>query len=155
MGGIESTARRVIETARRSRLSLILLSPSLGSQFEAPDVLVRPYVDLGWLLPQARALIHHGGIGTVAEAIRAATPQLILPGRFDQPDNAVRIAQLGLGGAILRDAFSDEELDQTLERILASTHVAMQVATASSLAARGDAVERAADLLGRLASDPR
>ena len=47
------------------------------------------------LFPRASAIVHHGGSGTLAAALRAGVPQLVLPQYFDQPDNAVRIVKLG------------------------------------------------------------
>jgi UDP:flavonoid glycosyltransferase YjiC (YdhE family) len=41
--------------------------------------------------------VHHGGIGTVAKAMAAGTPQLICPIYFDQIDNGVRAKALGVG----------------------------------------------------------
>jgi UDP:flavonoid glycosyltransferase YjiC (YdhE family) len=49
------------------------------------------------LFPLCAAVVHHGGIGTVAGALATATPQLILPLAFDQTDNALRVKRLGAG----------------------------------------------------------
>ena len=59
------------------------------------------YAPFSKLLPNASALVHHGGIGTCAQALRAGVPQLIIPFGLDQPDNASRIVNLGVG-AMLR-----------------------------------------------------
>ena len=61
------------------------------------SVLWQPYVPLSALLPHAAVLVHHGGIGTTAEALRSGTPQLIAPFAWDQFDNGARIASLGVG----------------------------------------------------------
>ena len=37
------------------------------------------YAPFESLLPRCRAIVHHGGIGTLAEALRAGLPQLIVP----------------------------------------------------------------------------
>ena len=50
-----------------------------------------PYVPLRALLPRCAALVHHGGIGTTAEALRAGVPQVIVPLAYDQFDNAARV----------------------------------------------------------------
>jgi UDP:flavonoid glycosyltransferase YjiC (YdhE family) len=42
-------------------------------------------------------VVHQAGIGTLAQALRAGRPQVILPVAFDQPDNARRAAALGVG----------------------------------------------------------
>ncbi len=62
-----------------------------------PNILTRSYVPLSKLLPRARALVHHGGIGTASQAFAAGIPQLITPFAHDQFDNAARIERLGCG----------------------------------------------------------
>lgn len=42
-------------------------------------------------------VVHHGGIGTLAQALAAGVPQLIMPMAHDQPDNAWRLKQMGVG----------------------------------------------------------
>lgn len=61
------------------------------------------YIRLDRLLPLSEALIHHGGVGTCAQALKCGTPQLVLPMAFDQFDNAQRIKELG-AGLVLADA---------------------------------------------------
>jgi rhamnosyltransferase subunit B len=41
--------------------------------------------------------VYHGGIGTLAQAVRAGVPHLVVPNAHDQPDNGQRIERLGLG----------------------------------------------------------
>jgi UDP:flavonoid glycosyltransferase YjiC (YdhE family) len=49
-----------------------------------------------------------GGIGTLAQALAARRPQLIVPVAFDQPDNARRTVALGTAGSIpFRKATAD------------------------------------------------
>ena len=66
--------------------------PPLGS-----NILVRSYVPLSKLLPQVKVLVHHGGIGTVSQALAAGIPQLAVPFAHDQFDNAARVERLGCG----------------------------------------------------------
>ena len=63
------------------------------------------YIDFEYTLPKALAIIHHGGIGTTAQAIKAGIPQLIRPLKYDQPDNADRIYKLGLGTYVMPEQF--------------------------------------------------
>jgi rhamnosyltransferase subunit B len=58
------------------------------------------HLPLGQLLPHAAGLVHHGGIGTLAEALKAGVPQLITPFAFDQFDNAARLQSLGVADAL-------------------------------------------------------
>jgi len=77
------------------------------------------YIDFEYALPKARAIIHHGGVGTTAQAIKAGIPQLIRPIKYDQPDNANRISKLGLGAYVLREVFTAERVAPILSSLLA------------------------------------
>jgi rhamnosyltransferase subunit B len=55
------------------------------------------YIPFRQLLPHVDGLVHHGGIGTCAQALRAGVPQLIHPMAYDQHDNAWRLKRLGVG----------------------------------------------------------
>lgn len=54
------------------------------------------YAPFSALLPRLRALVHHGGVGTCAQALAAGIPQLVLPFAHDQFDNAARLRRLGV-----------------------------------------------------------
>jgi rhamnosyltransferase subunit B len=81
------------------------------------------YVALGNLLPYASAIVHHGGIGTCAQALRAGIPQLVTPRGFDQFDNATRVQEFGVGDRLLWEQVSRTELAQTLDAVLRSAQI--------------------------------
>ena len=58
------------------------------------------YLPFSDVLPHAALLVYHGGIGTLAQTIKAGIPHLVVPNGHDQFDNAWRIEQLGLGRSI-------------------------------------------------------
>jgi rhamnosyltransferase subunit B len=60
-------------------------------------LLVAPPAPLSEILPKARLLVHHGGIGTAADALREGVPQWLFPSAHDQADNAQRLVDLGVG----------------------------------------------------------
>ncbi|MFD1330909.1 glycosyltransferase, partial [Methylopila musalis] len=74
-----------------SRTALDIPEPAAGSTF------VAPYAPLERVLPKARAVIHHGGVGTTAQAFAVGLPQIVAPLAFDQFDHAARVAALGCG----------------------------------------------------------
>lgn len=51
------------------------------------------------LFPASAAVVHHGGAGTTALALRAARPQVVLPFTMDQPFFARRVHEIGVGSA--------------------------------------------------------
>ena len=61
-----------------------------------PSMLAIGHAPFSRLFPRASLVVHHGGIGTCAEAMAAGTPALILPAAHDQFDNAARWARLGV-----------------------------------------------------------
>ena len=72
-----------------------------------PDsVMALEYIRFSELFPRAAAIVHQGGIGTTGQALRAGCPMLVMPFNFDQPDNAARIARLGVGKTISRKQYS-------------------------------------------------
>lgn len=58
------------------------------------------YAPFAALLPRARALVHHGGVGSSAQALRAGIPQLVAPQAYDQFDNGMRLQALGVAGVL-------------------------------------------------------
>merc|ERR1712224_1013155 len=52
-----------------------------------------------WLFPQCSVIVHHGGSGTTAAALRAGVPSIITPCAFDQFDNAQLLESHGCGVA--------------------------------------------------------
>jgi rhamnosyltransferase subunit B len=88
-----------VELLRRLGRRGVLLSKT-AQQLPAPlppQVLHVEYAPLRALLPHCAALVHHGGIGTTAEALAAGAPQLVVPYAYDQFDNAERVRHLGCG----------------------------------------------------------
>jgi len=88
-----------------------------------PSVRHVAYAPFSTLLPRCAALVHHGGIGTTAQALRAGIAQLIMPMSHDQPDNAMRLRRLGVGDFVKPRAFRARRVAQKLDRLLTSPDV--------------------------------
>jgi UDP:flavonoid glycosyltransferase YjiC (YdhE family) len=78
------------------------------------------YTSFTALFPRAAAVVHHGGVGTSAQALAAGAPQLVMPIGFDQPDNAIRLQKLGVAQAIAPARFTPEAVAPALDRLLTS-----------------------------------
>ena len=89
-----------------------------------PTVLWQSYLPLRELLPHAAALIHHGGIGTTAEALRAGIPQLIVALAYDQFDNAERVVALGAGLQLKKSRLTTAGLTSQLRQLTGSSAIA-------------------------------
>jgi rhamnosyltransferase subunit B len=93
-----------------------------------PNILARSYVPLSRLLPQASALVHHGGIGTASQAFAAGIPQLITPFAHDQFDNAARVERLGCG-IQMKSHGSDPDMLESLKALLEDECIEQNCAT--------------------------
>ncbi|GAB4581854.1 MAG: glycosyltransferase [Anaerolineales bacterium] len=76
------------------------------------------WVQLGRLLPYATALVYHGGIGTMAQALKAGIPHLVVPFAHDQPDNANRLKALGIAERLNPGQFTATRVVQKLDWLL-------------------------------------
>jgi UDP:flavonoid glycosyltransferase YjiC (YdhE family) len=137
---------------RRLRRPGVVLSPHASIADERDSIIVRPFADLSALLPHACAFVHHGGIGSTAQALRAGTPQLIFPGRFDQPDNAMRIARLGLGAAVMSRRASTTQVADLLSALIHDEGIIQRLRDVSRSVRARDAAKHAAATLETIAS---
>jgi rhamnosyltransferase subunit B len=72
----------------------------------------------GLLFPKSLCIVHHGGIGTTAEALREGKPQIIVPFFGDQRDHGARIVRLGLGLAIKLSVYDERRAAAALEMLI-------------------------------------
>ena len=84
-----------------------------------PTVRCFAYAPFGELLPRARALVHHGGIGTAAQGLKAGVAQIVVPMAYDQPDNAARLERLGVASTLSQRRLNGDNLAATLSKLLA------------------------------------
>jgi MGT family glycosyltransferase len=70
----------------------------LGDQ--PPNVRIEQFLPLEDALAHTHTVVSHGGSGTVIAAVSLAIPQVLLPMGADQPQNADRCTQLGVGEAL-------------------------------------------------------
>ena len=66
----------------------------------APNVHVARWVPQADVMPQAAAMVCHGGSGTIRSALTSGVPAVVVPLFADQPYNADRVADLGAGIAL-------------------------------------------------------
>lgn len=101
------------------------------------------------LFPRALCIVHHGGVGTTAEAIRAGKPQIVVPFFGDQPDHATRVERLGLGMSIPFDKYEEHGAADALRRLLAGEY-AEEAKRFSALIAAESGVKAVADWASRV-----
>lgn len=100
-----------------------------------------------WLFARSAAVIHHGGIGTLAQAVRCGKPMLIEPYGNDQFFNAGRAVKLGIGAAAHPRGMTPEALAELLENKVLSPETCRRVRTLAEDMSTDPGVEHAADLI--------
>ncbi len=68
-----------------------------GENTPSGNIFRTGWVPHAWLFPRMAAIVHHGGASTVANALRAGVPSIVVPFSWDQPFWGERISELGLG----------------------------------------------------------
>jgi UDP:flavonoid glycosyltransferase YjiC (YdhE family) len=101
------------------------------------------------LLPRAAGIVHHAGIGTLAQALAAGIPQLLRPMAYDQFDNADLARRLGVAIELLPRAYQGQRLDDALRRLTTDSAWRARCATAAQTLAQPGGVEAACDVLER------
>ena len=113
------------------------------------------YVPLSQVLRRSAALVHHGGIGTLAQGLAAGVPQLVMPMAHDQPDNAIRLRRLGCGVAVKPSAFRAPAVTEALHSLLTSPDVARSCQQAAERIAADRPLDLACDIVERLLDHPQ
>ena len=114
----------------------------------SPDIIVREYVPHSLLFPHAAIIVHHGGMGTTAQALRRGIPQVIVPHFLDQPDNGRRIRALGVGDVIEIGDYTGANVTEKLNGLLADNAFKVRAEKiAAALAVEADGGACAADLI--------
>lgn len=92
-------ARAVIDGVGQAGLRAVVLGGYGALARVEPAAHLCPVrsVPHAWLFPRVAAVVHHGGSGSTAEALRAGVPNMAVPFGYDQPMWGARLAVLGVG----------------------------------------------------------
>ncbi|WP_225997522.1 glycosyltransferase [Myceligenerans pegani] len=97
-----------------------------------------------WLFPRVAAVVHHGGAGTTAAALRAGKPSVICPFIIDQFFWGGRVAELGAGSApVPQKKLTAPRLAAALHEVTTSDAVRNTAAELGRRIAAEDGVGRA------------
>jgi UDP:flavonoid glycosyltransferase YjiC (YdhE family) len=123
------TSAEVIE---RMKIRGILLA---GSDFKnrlnirsTKNMLIAEYAPYSKIFPRAAAVVHSGGVGTTAQALRSGIPMIVTPFSHDQPDNGARVTRLGTGMMIPRWNYKTRRVERDLTQLLSNGLMAARAA---------------------------
>lgn len=120
----------VLEALRLSGRRAVLATGwgALRPGHHSSDILVIEEAPHDWLLPRVAVAVHHGGVGTVAAALRAGVPQVIRPFMGDQPFWATRLHHLGVAPPPLPTRLTPTRLAAAITHAANLTSVAHRLA---------------------------
>ncbi|MEB3162465.1 MAG: glycosyltransferase [Prochlorothrix sp.] len=108
-----------VEAAMQLNRRAVLLMGKNAPPNDLPEnIFSTTYVPYSQVFPRACAIVHQGGIGTTAQALRAGRPTLVMPYSHDQPDNAARVERLGTSRTIPRNQYIAERVAKQLRQSL-------------------------------------
>lgn len=121
-----------IQAAKQLNRRAVLLIGQNPPPADLPAGIVAfDYAPYSAIFPRACAIVHQGGIGTTAQALRSGRPTLVVPYSHDQPDNAARLERLGTSRTIPRDRYTAKRAVKELSKLLANPTYAAKAAAMS------------------------
>ena len=105
------------------------------------------YAPYSLIFPRSTAIVHQGGIGTTAQALRAGCPMLIMPYSHDQPNNAARAERLGVARTIKRGEYTAESAVIELKQLLDNSKYTKRAAEVGRQIQAEDGVRTACDAI--------
>src|SRR5207244_12880236 len=105
------------------------------------------YAPFSELFPRTAAVVHSGGVGTTAQAMRAGRPMLVVPYAHDQPDNAARVTRLGVAGTLARHRYDPARAAAALRPLLDDPAYARRASEVGAAIRQEDGVSEACDAL--------
>jgi rhamnosyltransferase subunit B len=112
-----------------------------------PGMIAINYAPFEALLPRACAMVHHGGVGTTSQGLRAGIPTLIVPFAFDQPDNAAHAERLGCSRTLPRRKYRAARAAKELGIILTECDYAVKANEIGELLRKENGAGVASDLI--------
>jgi len=110
------------QAARRlGRRALLLMGKNAPPANRSPEIFAADYAPYSRVFSRSACVVHQGGVGTTAQALRAGVPQLVMPYAFDQPDNAARVTRIGAGLRLSRQRYRADAAAKRLNELLTSS----------------------------------
>jgi UDP:flavonoid glycosyltransferase YjiC (YdhE family) len=99
------------------------------------------------LFPRAAAIVHHGGIGTTAQAMRSGRPMLVTPFAWDQFDNGKCVRRLGMAEMLNHKRYNARRAERLLRRLVEDPRYAQAGAAVAAQVRAENGVKVAADAI--------
>jgi sterol 3beta-glucosyltransferase len=144
------TTHDVVDALAEARVRAVLVTGFGGLKgVELPSTIhAVPAVAYDWLLPRVSALVHHGGAGSTALALRAGVPSVTTYFGFDQKLWGERVHALGAGPAPLAaDRLTADSLAEAIRAVTATDSMRIRAREVAGILAKEDGVKTAVGLI--------
>ena len=149
----ERLGQIAIEALQKTGKRGILASGWGGLKTEdLPDTVFKiDHAPHDWLFPQMAAIVHHGGAGTTAAALRAGKPSIICPFIADQPYWGKKVHKLGVGSApINQKTLTAEKLADAIEEVTSNPDIQRKASELGVKIKQETGVENAVSIIEEL-----
>lgn len=135
--------------ARLAGVRAIVASGWAGLRPEpSDDLFVVDEIPHDWLFPRVSAVVHHGGVGTFAEGLRAGKPTVIAAFFGDQPFWGLINERLGTGPrALRRKNITAENLAHAIKQAVDDPRYRARAEAVAARMAGEDGAARAAEMI--------
>lgn len=118
-----------VEAAKQlNRRAVLLMGKNPPPKHLSNSMIAVSYAPYSQIFARACAIVHQGGIGTTAQALRAGRPTVVMPYSHDQPDNAARVERLGTSRTVARKQYTAAQVAKQLRDVLDNPNYAANAA---------------------------
>jgi UDP:flavonoid glycosyltransferase YjiC (YdhE family) len=142
----DESAKAAASLGRRAVL-LVGKDPANRPSPMPKGVIAVEYAPHAALFARAAAVVHHGGVGTTAQVLRAGRPMLVVPHAHDQPDNAFRVNNLGVARVLYPKRYQAPEVASHLLALLEERSYADRSAEVGRIVRSEDGVAKACEAI--------
>ena len=149
---LDAFFRESVKVTRLAGVKALFVAKHRTPVFDQLPAHVRhaAWVPFPAVFPRCAAVVHHGGIGTLAHALKAGIPQFVVPHAHDQPDNALRVERLGLGRSLYPEKYRAAPAATILKELMESTAIRQRCREYGAQIDGSAALEKACSLLESL-----
>lgn len=130
-----------------NRRAVLLMGKNPPPANLPPTIAAFDYAPYSQVFPHACAIVHQGGVGTTAQALRSGRPTLVMPYSHDQPDNAARVERLGTSRTIARRHYTAPRVVRELSELLNNPSYSDRAAEVGQIVQRENGVRIACDAI--------
>jgi sterol 3beta-glucosyltransferase len=142
-----------IEALEQTRQRGILITGwgGMHDRMLPEEILAVESIPHEWLFPRMKAIVHHGGAGTTAAALRSGVPSIVTPFFADQPFWGKVVERLGVGPApILRKRLSVGQLVESIKIATSDDEMKARASLLGEKIREEDGITRAVEIIESL-----